>query len=98
MRAAWEWTRTRSPGNRNLNPSPSPNPNPNPDPNPITLTLASWFQSRRVLQEWVAQQPQVSSSSVRSMFYKEDGENEDGGDLLTPAPMPPPPLVPLRCV
>ena len=23
-------------------------------------TLASWFQSRRVLQEWVAQQPQVS--------------------------------------
>lgn len=51
-----------------------------------------------MLQEWVAQQPQVSSSSVRSMFYKEDGENEDGGDLLTPAPMPPPPLVPLSCV
>jgi len=60
-------------------------------------TLASWFQSRRVLQEWVAQQPQVSSSSMRSMFYKENAEN-DGGDLLAPAPMPPPPLVPLSCV
>ena len=36
---------------------------------------------------------------MRSMFYKENGENDDGGsDLLAPAPMPPPPLVPLSCV
>ena len=59
-------------------------------------TLANWFQSRRVLQEWVAQQPQVSSSSMRSMFYKENGGNGGGGgDQATRLP---PSLVPLSCV
>lgn len=52
-------------------------------------TLSNWFQSRRALQDWVAQQPQVSSSSVRSMFY---GDGEDA----PPAAMPPP-LAPLGC-
>lgn len=33
--------------------------------------LSHWFHQRRVLQEWVQQQPHVSSSSIREMFYSE---------------------------
>ena len=57
------------------------------------VPLASWFQSRRVLQEWVAQQPQVSPSTMRSMFY---GAEADAGDPPPSAAMPPP-LVQLGC-
>ena len=45
------------------------------------------FQSRRVLQDWVAQQPHISSSNVRSMFY---GGGEDEGQQIAPLGMPPP--------
>ena len=51
-------------------------------------TLAHWFQSRRVLQEWVAQQPHISSSSVRSMFYGDD----EGQQPAPPVAMMPRPL------
>ena len=51
-------------------------------------TLAHWFQSRRGLQEWVAQQPHISSSSVRSMFYGDD----EGQQPAPPVAMMPRPL------
>ena len=49
--------------------------------------LKHWFHQRRVLQEWVQQQPNVNSSSVRSMFYGDGAEN---GQLSPPESMPPP--------
>lgn len=54
-------------------------------------SLGHWFHQRRVLQDWIKQQPQVSSSSLRSMFY--------GGDALaSPTEGMPPPLAPWRTV
>ena len=50
-------------------------------------SLKHWFHQRRVLQEWVQQQPHVNSSSIRSMFYGEGAEN---GQPSPPDSMPPP--------
>jgi len=61
--------------------------------------LTHWFHQRRVLQEWVQQQPHVSSSSMRSMFYGE-GEAAES-ESAPPSPtesMPPPAVSPWRYV
>lgn len=61
--------------------------------------LTHWFHQRRVLQEWVQQQPHVSSSSMRSMFYGEgEGAESESGPPSPTESMPPPAVSPWRYV
>ena len=38
--------------------------------------LGGWFERRRVLGDWVAQQPQMTSSRLRSMFYRDNNHKD----------------------
>lgn len=48
--------------------------------------LGGWFERRRVLGDWVAQQPQMTSSSLRSMFYRDNHHHEDRSNHVTVCP------------
>ena len=43
--------------------------------------LQGWFGRRRVLRDWVAaQQPQMSTARLRSLFYGDDESRDPDGD------------------
>lgn len=41
-------------------------------------SIAAWFQSRKMLQDWLAQQPNMSRAELQNMFY-----------AMSPSPQPP---------
>ena len=45
--------------------------------------LGGWFERRRVLGDWVAQQPQMTSSRLRSMFYRDNNNHKDRSNHVT---------------
>jgi len=38
-----------------------------------TAAITAWFLSRKVLQDWIQQQPGMSLSELQSMFYAPSG-------------------------
>ena len=47
------------------------------------VELGGWFERRRVLGDWVAQQPQMTSSRLRSMFYRDNNNHKDRSNHVT---------------
>lgn len=50
--------------------------------------LETWFQSRRTLQDWMLQQPQMAPSDLASMFYPDETQASRSASSLAGA-MPP---------